>query len=217
MNVNIKHVALCACLCLFPTLLFTGCLKEGTDTIVLPMPDGKIPTSVIAQRLQDSLRSHGMNIYEGVTPPNIEGRYVASPMRLTYASDHYANLFYDTYMTFSEQNARGLIRYAESQSSLATATSVGAGVIGADSNFTMYCIADMEGDSAGVQLWRCTTATVVSGTRCTEGLRRCQYAFIMLSKTGIDAYHDGLLPDADTYRIFYDGDSLANQLNELLP
>ena len=47
MSKRIKHLAIIVGMLVFPIFMLTGCMKEGTDTIVLPLPDGKIPYSVI--------------------------------------------------------------------------------------------------------------------------------------------------------------------------
>ena len=111
----VKHLLIISGLLSLPILLFSGCMKEGNDTIVLPLPDGKIPYSVIPEQLQDSLRTHGLTIHEGVNPGNIDGRFLSSPMVLHYSSDNYQELFYDLYMSFSGQKPRGMVKYSETQ------------------------------------------------------------------------------------------------------
>lgn len=194
------------------TLTLTSCMDEGFDTLVLPVPEGIIPASVIPDHLQDSLRSHGFVIHEGVNPPVIEGKYVMSPMVLHYASDGYYNTFYDLYITLTNQLARGLISYSERQNSSVEGLSIEACVIGSDSSFTMYCYQNISNDDSGVALWRCKTATVVSGQVADSGIRDCQYAFILLEKEASSDYYAAQLPDAETFRIFQDGDSLASRL-----
>ena len=111
-----KHLRVLLVLLALPVFLFTGCLKEGDDTIVLPLPYGKIPYDVIPERIQDSLMLHGFVINEGVYPPSIEGKYVASPMDVQYASDNYFNeSFRYLYMAFSGQHLRGKLDYRQVQ------------------------------------------------------------------------------------------------------
>lgn len=204
-------------LCLLVTamlssLVFTSCLKDGDDTIVLPLPDGKIPTSIIPQNLQDSLTSNGFVINEGINPPNIEGVYLASPLSLQYASDGYNNLFYDLTMTFKDQKARGLITYSERQRDTVEGNSISAQVIGEDSNFTMYCYQYISEYSGATQLWKCKIATVVSGIKTAKGFRNCQYSYIMLEKEAISDYYYNMLTNVETFRIYYDGDKLATKI-----
>lgn len=209
-----KHLATVLGVLLFPIMMFSGCLKEGDDTLVLPVPDGKIPYNVIPQRLQDSLIAHGFNIHEGMTPPTLNGSYLASPMDLTYASDSYQNLFYDLYMTFSGQTQRGKVKYTESQRDTINGTSFFADVIGTDSSFTMYCYQNIAScGSQGDTLWRCTTTTIVSGQLSPEGIKECQYSNIVLDKWAADPYFLSQMPDAGTFRIWTDGDSLARKIS----
>ena len=164
----VKHLLIISGLLSLPILLFSGCLKEGNDTIVLPLPDGKIPYSVIPEQLQDSLRTHGLTIHEGVNPGNIDGRFLSSPMVLHYSSDNYQELFYDLYMSFSGQKPRGMVKYSETQKhEYIDGKSYMANVIGEGNDVTMYCLQNVfECSSSGDTLWKSRTATVVSGTLC---------------------------------------------------
>lgn len=203
---NVNHLKKLSGTLILSVILFTGCLKEGDETVVVPYSDGKIPYSVIPERLQDSLTRHGFVIHEGTEPPSIEGRYVASPNVLQYASDNYANLFHNIYMAFAGQNPRGLIQYAEEQDSLANGKSLAAHIIGSDNSFTMYCYQELS-DTVN-HAWECKTATVVSGNHTPSGIASCQYAFIMLDKKDSA---DRLVP-VGTFRIFHDSDLMASKL-----
>lgn len=198
-----------------PIMMFSSCLKEGDDTIVLPLPDGKIPYSVIPKNLQDSLVAHGFVIHEGIEAPNIEGKFLSSPMVLQYASDNYQNDFYDLYMRYAGQTRRGLIQYSESQRDTVVGISQEANVIGSDSNFTMYCYQTISANnSRGDTLYRCKTASVVSGIITESGIKDCQYSYVMLDKWARNDYYYSMIPEANTYRIWNDGDSLAIRLSE---
>ena len=185
----VKHLLIILGLLSLPILLFSGCLKEGNDTIVLPLPDGKIPYSVIPEQLQDSLRTHGLTIHEGVNPGNIDGRFLSSPMVLHYSSDNYQDIDGKSYM---------------------------ANVIGEGNDVTMYCLQNVfECSSSGDTLWKSRTATVVSGTLCDEGIKYCQYAHVVLDTWAADDYHASPLSKPGTHRIWYDGDGLAKRLSDL--
>ncbi|MCQ2281630.1 MAG: hypothetical protein MJZ99_03285 [Bacteroidales bacterium] len=195
------------------SMCFSSCLKKGDDTLVLPVPDGKIPYYVIPARLQDSLRTHGFEIYEGIEPPFIEGTYLASPMELQYASDDYSNHFYDLTLHFASQFRRGMLRYCESQTDTVMGQSTVASVIGKGNNFTMYCLQNISNlDNQGDTLFRCRTATVVSGTIEAGGIRNCQYTNIVLDKWAVNDYYEMQLADINSYRIWKDGDSLSVKL-----
>lgn len=211
-----KQLLIIAGMVTLPIFMFSGCLKEGNDTIVLPLPDGKIPYSVIPEEMQDSLRSGGLVIHEGVNPDTINGHFVSAPMVLHYASDNYQELFYDLYMSFSGQTRRGLIKYNETQKREdIDGHSIMANVIGEGKDVTMYCYQNVaECNSHGDTLWRSRTATVVSGTVCEEGIKNCQYAHIVLDTWAADDYHASPLSKPGTYRIWFDGDSLAQRLTD---
>lgn len=194
------------------SLLFTSCLKDGDDTIVLPLPDGKIPYSVIPENMQDSLIQNGFVINEGLTPPNIEGVYLAAPLDLHYASDNYTNKFYDLTMTFKDQKRRGMITYAERQRDTIEGASISAQVIGHDSCFTMYCHQYIYDYAGAIQLWKCKIATVISGIATSSGFRNCQYSYIMLEKDAINDYYISQLAANETFRIYKDGDGMATKI-----
>ena len=212
MQKKFKTLAVLTIGLILTAVTLTSCLKEGTDTIVLPLPDGKIPTSVIPQNLQDSLVVNGFDINEGVEPPMIEGRFVSAPMILHYASDDYVNNFYDLYMTFAEQQPRGMVKYTESQDNTVTGNSIEADVIGTGNKFTMYCYQNVTDSLNGQQLYRCKTATVVSGWMDSTGIKNCKYSIIVLEKEAINNYYDSRLPAVGTFRVFFDGDNLAVRL-----
>ena len=196
----------------FAGLLLASCQREGEDTIVLPLPDGKIPYSVISEDLQDSLINNGFVINEGITPPNIEGVYLAAPLLLHYASDRYTNNFYDLTMTFKNQMQRGMITYSERQRDTVEGASISAQVIGHDSCFTMYCYQYLANYSGATRLWNCKIATVVSGIITSVGIRNCQYSYIMLEKEAISDYYLSQLAEDETFRIYKDGDNLATKI-----
>lgn len=210
-----KHLTILLGLLVLPFFLFTGCLKEGDETIVLPFPNGKIPYDVIPEQVQDSLTDLGFVIHEGVYPPTIEGKYVASPMDLQHASDEYYNPnFRYLYMSFAGQQRRGKINYSqiqydtiflnEQQLSDAIGDAMRANVIGEGEDFTMYCIQTISPDST----WWCTTASVVSGTLTKTGIKDCQYAQYIIDRGG----DVSRLPEVGTFRFWNDGDNFASKI-----
>ena len=210
-----KHLSIVLGLLVLPVFLFSGCLKEGDDTIVLPIPNGKIPYDVIPEHIQDSLTAHGFAIFEGVYPPTIEGKYVAQPMDLQYASDWYVNPnFRQLYMVFAGQRMRGQIDYQQSQEdtifyneamhNVVNGQAIRAKVIGKDSNFTMYCVQTISPD----ETWWCKTASVVSGTLTKAGIKDCQYAEYIIDRGG----DVSRLSEVGTYRYWNDGNQLANKV-----
>jgi hypothetical protein len=187
-------------------LLMAGCMKETDDTLWLPVPYGKIPYEVLSAAEQDSLRQH-MPIYEGVTPPNIVGDYLASPMTLTFASDRYEGTFYDLHWRIENQNERNLASYKEWQRT-AAGDGKEAHVIGSEDKFTAYTIEQTVDESRG---WSCEQVTVISGTKTANGIEGYSYAIVMRNKQD----SNGIIIDPDSYRVFTDGDGISSPVTNL--
>ena len=197
--------------------LVTSCLKEGTDTLVLPLPDGRIPYSVISEALQDSLTHHGMIIHEGVNPPMVVGTYLVAPMTKDYASDNAPGSYVNLLMSFANQIERGVLSYQELQNTdllqiPVTGQSIEANIIGSDSNFTVYCYQNVVEKNGDNPLWRVKTATVVSGTMSTGGIYNCQYSVIILEREIFDSNYESSIPVEGTFRLFHDGDNYTVKL-----
>lgn len=229
MNKKHRHLGLLLGLLLSSIFVFSACLKDestillpdGDSTIVLPFNTGKIPYDVIPQNLQDSLVIYGFDIFEGTCPPNINGEYLISPMELSHASDNYLNDFVNLRMAFKGQHPRGRIHYYESQTGTiddsASGTSIHASVIGHDSCFTMYAIQNViDTSSNGLVNYRCKTATIVSGTMIDTGIYNCKYSTILLEKWARTEYYANRLPELHTFRIWFDGDTLAVKTSKTL-
>lgn len=199
-------------------LFSVSCQKEGSETLVLPVPQRTIPDSVIALDIQDSMQAHGFVINEGVFNSEIldgrlEGRYKMSPMVLAYASDEYVNNFYDLTFEFSNQKQRGFIEYFEIQQDTVYSDRRYARLIGHDSSFTMYSTPLVTKlDSRGDTLYWCKLATAISGIVQDGGLKNCQYSYVVLDKWGRSLFYSSQVPEIGTYRIWNDGDSLAHKL-----
>ena len=208
-----KYLRALLVLLVLPYFLFTGCLKEGNDTIVLPQPYGKIPYDVIPEHIQEQLSMNGFVIHEGVNPATINGKFRANPMICKYASDDVRLDFVELFMEFSGQSLRGKIQYTQGQSDSifldeaqindVIGNAERARVIGEDSNITIYCIQTIQLDKSS---WS-KTASVVSGTLTKMGLKDFQYAEYIIDKE--DEW--GRISEVGTYRYWDDGDKLADK------
>lgn len=181
-----------------------SCLEDADKTLVLPNVVYATPIKeVIPEALLTDIEKY-MPIYEGTTPPNIEGVYLINPTTLVYTSDgqfKQGDSFNDKIIKFSNQNgATNIVAYDSRESSSADSSEL-VSVNGTNDNFTAYFIAI--GTTAGIST---KTSTVISGTMTTSGIQDIKYAFIMLDK-GADP--DKKLMDVNAYRIFKDGDDLA--------
>jgi len=201
MNKFLKLLLLIGC---SPFFLFS-CLENADKTLVLPNVVYATPIKeVIPEALLTDIEKY-MPIYEGATPPNIEGIYLVSPGTLVYTSDGIydpGKVFADEIIRFSGQNgATNIVTYAGKQASSEDSSEL-VSVSGTNENFTAYFIAT--GTSVGIST---KTSTVISGTMTASGIQYYKMAFIMLEK-GADP--DKKLMDVNAYRIFRDGDDLAS-------
>lgn len=190
-------------LCLPAAMLLTGCMKESNETILLPVKNKQIPTTVLSAEEQQML-SRYMPINEGLTPPDITGTYLASPMQLAYASDGYYNDFYDVRWEVEGLDGWNRTTYREQQGS-STGTANDAYLIGSRDLFTMYAIDHVTNETQG---WEYDLVMVVSGKRTPAGIADYRYAIIMRNKRD----EHGRLMEADSYRVFTDGDGLSSKI-----
>lgn len=201
-----KHLFL---LIMIAAVGLTGCLREGIDTIALPF--GKIPDAVIPSEIREQFSQY-MPIYEGITPPNIEGDYLCQPDRLVFTSDYnfeVGHLFAPVYFKFANQTASGMAVYSEMQGTSSSDASE-VYVVGEGNNFTAYFISNVEHrDDDGNLTATAKLSEIVSGTLTSEGIVNYRNAFILLEK--YDPYNE--LMNVNEYRVFEDGDGLAARYN----
>ncbi len=188
-------------------VVFSSCLKDNDNTIILPTFNGEISDAVIPPEIREELEGR-MNIYEGQTPPDIIGEYVSDPHTLVYSSDGQftpGDVFADRFFAFEEKDATGMVIYEGKQgSSISYANSVI--VVGKGNDFTAYFVANTEDEEDGTNS---KSSYLISGTVTPNGIKNFEYAFIMLDKDD----PNGKLMDVNEYRIFTDGDGLAENNN----
>lgn len=182
-----------------------SCLENADKTLVLPDAVSATPIKqIIPSDLLAKIENY-IPIYEGSTPPVIEGVYLVSPQNLVYTSNvnNTGNYFIDGVIKFENQNkATNIVTYESKEGSASEESSELVSVSGENDNFTAYFIAT--GTSQGISV---KTSTIISGTITTAGVQHYKMAFIMLEK-GADP--DKKLMDVNDYRIFNDGDDLAS-------
>lgn len=220
---NIKVVFAVGCLAASPCLL--SCAGEGDTTIVLPenelevssvttrtsptgsTPGTSIPTSVIPKTIQTEIKAHS-KIYEGSSPPNIQGCYLIDPMKMTYSNipgDSIGLTFIPMTICFYASSRTNIYLYTEFEGD-SHGSSDSVHVIGSGNNFTAYFTAS--GYSSAIYN---THAVVISGTKITAGIRDISYTFTMLSK---DSDPTPLLVDVGAIRTAGDSDRLAENTNQ---
>ena len=150
-----------------------------------------------------------MPIYDGDTPPNIEGCYVVSTCVLDYSTLWYDDPGWDTYVDhyvkFSNQDmVNNTVDYESAQFATYTSYdySLDSYVSGKDNNFTVFF--NIVGDYGdGVTTYK--MAYAISGTISENGIINYYDGFYMQEKN--DPY-EYLVP-VGTIRVFKDMDGLA--------
>lgn len=179
-----KKLKIILWLCL-PFLMFS-CISAGDDTIILQSNEegggqgGKISTidaSVLSLSIQKSLKNY-IAIYEGSTPPNIEGIYLYRPFMVTYSSDNYYNVgdfFYDNIFNFYNQNNTlstiDLQVYDDYSKSVSTITNTI--IIGSGNNFTVYFLLSITDKGISYD-----DVYIISGVKTSAGIKNADYAFV---------------------------------------
>lgn len=196
------------------TLIFSGCLYDGGETIVLPINDINPELEIVSsEAIPSEIRSqftNYMTIHEGSNPPIITGYYLLDPVKLVYTSDgdyEPGEVFADIYIYFGAQNKWQIDEYKDKQSgSIGTAKDVV--IVGSGKDFTAYYIVEnyLDYDNDGSNESYAKTSVLFSGTLTQDGIEDAQYAFILLE--AIDPLNE--IMSENEFRIFKDGDGLAS-------
>ena len=199
-------------------VLFTGCLKEGFDTIILPpYPLEDKPTTgygdgttdaVIPEAIRETFKNH-MPIHEGKYPPSIVGQFLQSKSVAVYCSDNGFNVgdtTADCYYQFYDQNSNGVCKYNFRQLSITGHTDT-VWIVGQGNKFTAFFLEKgYYNDSAGT--WY-VSSNLISGEITPEGIKDFYLAFILLDKYD----PTNAVMRVNEYRIFKDSDGLAENKN----
>lgn len=177
---------------------------DGEELKFGPNVDPRID-EVIPADIREKVSKY-MPIYDGTNPPNIEGAYFVDPVILLASSLYYdiPGLKYKSQdiKFFNQDISKNTIDMYSVQGNSWSKGS-GAFISGSGDNFTVYF--DAEGESHGI--WNKKTY-VISGTMTSAGIANFAYTFIMKEK-GDDP--KGKLIKTGSYRIFKDGDGLAEK------
>lgn len=170
-------------------------------------------SQVIPTKYRSMLEKY-IPIYDGVNPPNVEGVYLKSPNTVYYdytnqwEAGHKVN---DMYYQFSNQNmSRNTLDYKDTnQSGSSVGVGNGAFISGDGNNFTIFFLVTQTSKSKEDASITVTMkqATIVSGTKTSEGIKNFYTGFIVTEK-GSDPYEEFV--DEGDFRVFRDGDGLAS-------
>jgi len=167
------------------------------------------------------LRDMGLEVHEGIQPPNIEGVYHASPNLMLSSSvpnEIYkeGEQFADYRYQFRDQNMEKLTISLDSKGMfvgtnkvISEKTGQGAFLSGYGQEFSAFIILDGYSLKGSDTTWH-QSLEVISGTITTDGIENFQMAVLLLDDYGDP--HNFLIP-INTGRAFHDGDSLASSKN----
>lgn len=184
--------------------LAAGCKKkESNYRYDLPT----VVQQIVPEALIDTLRSKGMVINEGLTPPALTGIFRASPFELfaPYGPEDSwkkGKVIGDYKYRFYDQSADKVSIKVDSKqpSGNDTSTGLGAFVAGKNNSFTIFAeVSGTTGKATYKQL------AVISGEISAQGIRNFQYSFILKEKNDPN---DELIA-AGKARVWRDSDALS--------
>lgn len=167
-----------------------------------PWNDPSAITSVIPEEYINILENH-IPIYEGNTPPDIQGIWLASPYDMYYDSNGFDANFADAWFWFYNQKSDNTISMKKTQNLGDLTTGEGAFISGSGNNFTVYFNQYTTNEDSSWVL----SASLVSGTKSGNTIKNFRFAFIVL-----DVYdpYDELMGPGD-YRVIEDSDYYTYQ------
>lgn len=172
----------------------------GDDDEPETIKDSRI-TQVIPSKYLKELQKH-MTIYDGENPPNVEGVFLVAPAVLHYDSFNAEGVdsFSNSYIEFYAQDiANRTLKTKEQGGNDAQGT--GSYIIGEGNDFTVFLNNSGKNGSATFK-----TATIISGTMTSKGIKNLYYGFLMLEKANDP---NGNIMDPGRYRIIKDKDGLS--------
>jgi hypothetical protein len=150
-----------------------------------------------------------ITIYDGNTPPNIEGEYLLSPDELVFDSENdfeIGHIFADLYFKFYNQNMHSnTLDYKEKQG-YSESIGTGAFISGSGNNFSVFFNTEGIGHKEDYDI-NYKTALVISGTKDEQGIRNLEYAFVMVDKSSDPKPY--FIP-VGAFRVFKDGDNISS-------
>lgn len=184
-----------------------ACKKDKKDT-TLGNTYPKALNAIVTPDILQSLKTNGAVIYDGLTPPTINGIYLFQPSYCTFDNSG-ANTkggIYDSYkMKFTNQdNTSNTIsfEYLNVSQDLDSGSDENATfVTGTDDKFTVF--ARVTGIAAGINI---TALKIVSGQKTSTGVASMQYYVYLISK-GNDPDHQ--LEPVGSTRMFVDADQVS--------
>lgn len=194
--------------------LYDGHDYNYSDYDTFTTPKQERIEQVIPKEILETMEPY-ITIYEGDSPPVVEGVYVISPNVISYDSTNgfdAGDLFADHYLKFSNQDILKNTLDFEGKEVVDGRTisyegGPGAFISGTGDNFTVFF--DVSGtayfDEYNVDY---TEALVISGTLTSTGIKNAEYSFVLTWKG--DDPKPYAIKKGD-FRVFKDNDGLASK------
>ena len=199
-------------------MVFTSCVEEGPERLPLPPVLKNVQIEdIIGQKYINYLKSREFPIYEGTTPPNITGCYLANAkvlMESNYIYDadelYMPGIWSPEITRFFDYKPADRRLNSESRETTTTSQSFG-NISGTGSNFTYFAITtsvteikDKSSEYYGRKVYT-RTAEILSGTLTSAGIQEWCKALIVLDKTG-DTPNDNITVPIDVIRVYIELD-----------
>ena len=168
--------------------------------------------NLIDQKYIDQLRSLGMPINSGYTPPNVNCIFSVTPMVLkntNIPNDNYPIGYQinDERVQFSLQDNTKLTVKVDYISGTTTTTSTGSFLVGSGNDFTIFS-KTVSTDNSGIKT---TMVEIFSGTMDTNSVRNFYNGIIMIDNGGDNAHY--ILNGQG--RVFWDKDGVSEKVSSL--
>lgn len=165
---------------------------------------------IIPQKYLDTLKILGLDVHQGVTPPNVEGTYSIAPNKLDTSNvpnDAPGTYFSNSTVTFSAQSATDFsIRLTGKNFVSSADTSIATAISGSGNNFTVYGkVKSVSGTHSAI------FALIFTGTKEGANLKNVRVGIINVdnSKGGTGVFiNEGL------GRIAFDEDHVSEKAAE---
>ncbi|MDD3280182.1 MAG: hypothetical protein PHC83_01250 [Bacteroidales bacterium] len=191
-----KKYIVCSMVC---GLVLAACRKDEFKSL-----NKMVPADIL-----DAI-SEQIPLYEGDTPPMLEGSYVFSPCRILYSSfqSSLIDSLPDYHFKLSLQNKEGknsFIKFVGDNSIMRIDSCENACLVGKDHHFTAYFT--VKGHHyTGV---RYKAALILTGTKKEDGFIDCYLGIVLLDKSANNS--DTLLMPEGSFRIIKDGDTIVEK------
>lgn len=165
---------------------------------------------IIPQKYLDTLKLLGLDVHQGVNPPNVEGSYEIAPHKLdtsNIAGDRPGTYFRNGLVTLSEQSTKdysikligkNFISYAD--------TSIATAISGSGNNFTVYGKV-----KASIGSYSAVFALVFTGTKEGDDLKNVRVAIINVDNS---LGGSGIFIQEGTGRVGFDEDGTSPKVAE---